>query len=151
MSKPIVDEVHIRHCMLLFFDQGMNATKTTESIIDLYGSVLAVNKCQRWFRKFKSGDRNLQDAPRSERPSNFDDDILKSLVESDARLIIEEVSQKLHSPWSTVQEHLKRIGKTNRMGIWTPHELSDDNKEQRKTICNSLLIRYRNEPFCTVL
>uniref|UniRef100_A0A1I7X6U6 ELMO domain-containing protein n=1 Tax=Heterorhabditis bacteriophora TaxID=37862 RepID=A0A1I7X6U6_HETBA len=52
----------------------------------------------------ESSDRNLQSAPISGRPSNFDDNSLKLLVESDPRLTIDEISQ-LHSSWSTVQAH----------------------------------------------
>ena len=116
MSKPEIDEGHIRHCMLLFFDHGLNASKTINAINEIYGEVLTARRYQFWFQKFKSGNRNLKYASKSGRPSKFDDDILKSLVESDPRLTIEELSQRLKFPWSAVQLHLKRIGKTNRIG-----------------------------------
>ena len=147
MSKPEIDEGHIRHCMLLFFDQGLNANKTTNAIKEIYGEVLTARRYQFWFQILKTGNRNLKYAPKSGRPSKFDDDILKSLVQSDLRLTIEELSQRFKSPWSTVQLHLKRIGKTNRIGIWTPHELSKDNKKERRNTCNSLLSRQRIRPF----
>ena len=147
MSNPETNKEHVRHCMLLFFDQGLNATKATEAITEIYGQVLTVRRCQFWFKRFKSGNRDCRDAPKSGRPSNFDDNVLKSLVESDPRLTIEELSQKLACPWSTVQLHLKRIGKSNRMGIWTPHELSQDNKDERRNTCISLLSRQIIRPF----
>lgn len=130
MEKPKVDEEHIRHCMLLFFDQGSRATKAARVINELYGDVLSKNKCQRWFKKFASGDRNLKNAPKSGRPSKLDDELLKSLVESDPQQSIEELSKKIGSPWSTVQEHLKRIGLVNRMGMWIPRELVMDKGEE---------------------
>lgn len=36
ISKPVVDEVHFRHCLLLNFEQGMNIFKAAENIVDLY-------------------------------------------------------------------------------------------------------------------
>src|SRR5215813_5887610 len=41
------------------------------------------------------------------------------------------------------------IGKVSRQGKWVPHQLSDVNKNQRRTICSSLLTRLRNGPFLT--
>lgn len=147
MNKPEATEQHLRHCMLLFFDEGWTATKTTKKLTELYGAKLTPNRCQFWFRRFKSGDRSLVDEPRSGRPSKFDDDMLKAMVESDPRLSIEELSQKLVIPWSTVQEHMKKIGKVHRMGIWIPHALSEDNKNTRMDACNSFLTRHKIRPF----
>ena len=117
--------------MLWLFDQGLNTTKATKATNDTYDEVLPLRTCRFWFSKFKSGNRNLKDAPRAGRPSNFDEDMLRAVVENDPRLSIEEISQKMQSPWSTVQKHLKHIEKANRMGIWMPHELSEDNKKTK--------------------
>lgn len=35
---------------------------------------------------------------------------------------IEELSDKLNTPWSTIQEHLKQIGKVKREGVCVPHD-----------------------------
>jgi histone-lysine N-methyltransferase SETMAR len=147
MASVNVDQVHLRNCMLFLFHQGKNATEATKTICSTYGDVLQVNKCQRWFRRFRSGNFSISDDKRSGRPSNLDNKVLKSLIESDPRLTIQELSEKLNVSWSTVQEHLKKIGKVNRRGIWFPHELSEKNKAQRRIICNSLLTRQLKEPF----
>uniref|UniRef100_A0A1I7X285 HTH luxR-type domain-containing protein n=1 Tax=Heterorhabditis bacteriophora TaxID=37862 RepID=A0A1I7X285_HETBA len=47
----------------------------------------------------------------SGKSSNFDDNSLKSLVESDPKLTTDEISQKFHYSWSTVQEHLNALAK----------------------------------------
>jgi histone-lysine N-methyltransferase SETMAR len=125
----------------------LNATATTKKICDIYGDVLEVRKCQRWFKKFAEGDLDLSDAPRSGRPVEFDNETLKSLIESDPKLTIEELSQQLGSTRSTVHRHLEEIGKVHRVGKWVPHELSSANKEQRIIICNSLLTKHNREPF----
>lgn len=147
MGDSIPSEEHIRHCMLFHFRAGKSATATTKIICEVYGEVLKVNKCQRWFRKFTEGNFDLNNAPRSGRPVEFDNDALKSMVESDPRLSIEELSTSLGSTWSTVQRHLNLLGKVYRQGIWIPHMLSDKNKDQRRTICTSLLTRLQGEQF----
>ena len=147
MSGYFPEEVHIRHCMLFLFQRGNSATEATKAICEAYGNVLKLNKCQRWFRKFQSGDYELSDRRRSGRPVEIDEEMLQSLVESDPRQTIQELSEKLSSSWSAVQEHLQKIGKISRHGIWVPHQLSENNKIQRITICSSLLTRQQNEPF----
>ena len=133
--------------MLFLFHQGKNAAEATRIICLTYSNVLNVNKCQYWFRRFILGDFNISDLYRSGRPSKFDNDALRLLVESDPRKTIQELSIDLGSSWSTVQRHLNSIGKVNRCGVWIPHKLSESNKAQRKMICSDLLARQEREPF----
>lgn len=140
-------EEHLRHCILFHFRSGVNAKVATKKICDVYGEVLKVNKCQRWFRKFSNGDFDLSDRDRSGRPVGFDNDALKALVEKNPKLSIQEIANTLQATWSTVQRHLHEIGKVCRQGIWVPHLLSEMNKDQRRTICTSLLCRERSDPF----
>ncbi|CAK1553161.1 unnamed protein product [Leptosia nina] len=60
---------------------------------------------------------------------------------------IEELSNSLNKPWSTIQEHLKQIGKVSRAGVWVPHNLSEQNKANRTITCNLLLQRHNTEAF----
>ncbi|GFU23331.1 histone-lysine N-methyltransferase SETMAR [Nephila pilipes] len=66
----------IRHCILFLFDQGMKANGAVKKITYTYGDVLKLNKCHRWFKELKNGNRNLKDAARKGRPTKLDDDIL---------------------------------------------------------------------------
>ncbi|GFV85331.1 histone-lysine N-methyltransferase SETMAR [Trichonephila clavipes] len=49
--------------------------------------------------------------------------------------------------FSTIQEHLQLIGKTNRAGVWVPPNLSEENRANRSTTCNLLLQWYNTEHF----
>lgn len=108
---------------------------------------MKVNKCQRWYRTFSTGDLDLSNGDRSGRPVNFDNEALKTLVEANPKLSIQELANILQCIWSTVQRHLKEIGKVYREGIWVPHLLSEINKAQRRTICTFLLCKQKSEPF----
>ncbi|GFV52973.1 HTH_48 domain-containing protein [Trichonephila clavipes] len=92
MDSQIPEEIHIRHCMLLEFHKGSNATVATKNICDVYPSALDVRKCQRWFSKFRSGNFDLSDSHRSGRPKTSDNDVIKgasgSKSVSDNRLTV---------------------------------------------------------------
>ncbi|GFX03983.1 histone-lysine N-methyltransferase SETMAR [Trichonephila clavipes] len=122
MASQIPKEIHIRHCTLFEFHKSSTATVATKNICDVYPSALDVRRCQRWCSKFRS-------------------------VEENPCRTIEELSNALNQPWSTIQEHLHQIGKTNRAGVWVPHNLSEENRANRSTTCNLLLQRYNTEPF----
>ncbi|XP_043501569.1 histone-lysine N-methyltransferase SETMAR-like [Polistes fuscatus] len=147
MASQIPEEVHIRHCMLFEFRKGNNATVATKNICDVYPNALDIRKCQRWFSKFKSGNFDLSDSYRSGRPSALDNDVLRAEVEANPCQTIEELSNSLNQPWSTIQEHLKQIGKVSRAGVWVPHNLSEQNKANRSITCNLLLQRHNTEAF----
>ena len=147
MGDFIPDAIHIRHCLLMEYNKKSKATEAHRRICDTYGDVLGVRQCQEWFTRFRSGDYSLQDKPKSGRTSLLDNDVLKTLVESNPRQTIQDMAHELGCGWSTVQEHLIAIGKRCRAGKWVPHELTAENKAQRILICNSLLIRYEKEPF----
>jgi [histone H3]-lysine36 N-dimethyltransferase SETMAR len=144
-SKP--SEEHIRHLMLFYYKMGCNATQTSKKICGVYGKILKVNKCQRWFRRFSSGNFSLVDDPRSGRPNEFDTELLKSLVDSDPKLSLTEITSRLGATWSTVQRHMHAIGKSYREGVWIPHQLSNTNRDQRRSCCTSLITRHINEQF----
>lgn len=142
MATQIPEEVHIRHCMLFEFNKGSSATVATKNICNVYPKSLDVRKCQRWFSKFRSGNLDVSDSYRSGRPTTLDNDILRANVEANKCQTIEEMSNTLNQPWSTIQEHLRQIGKVSKANVWVPHKLSEGNKVNRMNTCQLLLQRH---------
>ncbi|GFT80765.1 histone-lysine N-methyltransferase SETMAR [Trichonephila clavipes] len=114
----------------------------------VYPSALDVRKCQRRFSKFRSGNFDLSDSHRSGRPTTLDNDVIKR---ASGRKSVSDnrgtVKCSYNQPWSNIHEHLQQIGKTNRAGVWVPHNLSEENRANRSTTCNLLLQQYNTEPF----
>ncbi|KAI6234096.1 Histone-lysine N-methyltransferase SETMAR-like [Aphelenchoides fujianensis] len=55
------ETVHVRHCMLFLFDQGLTAGQAHQKLKEVYGANRTIGKTQinSWFRKFRTGDRSL--------------------------------------------------------------------------------------------
>ena len=141
-------KVHIRHVMLWEFKQGNSAKATAEKICSVYGEGLITNRAVRnWFIKFRSGDTTLKDEPRAGRPSDFDDNLLKAILEQNPCQSTRDIAERLNTSRSTVNRHLEKLGKVRKLGVWVPHNLSERNKEDRISIATSLLSRVKIEPF----
>lgn len=141
-------KLHIRNCILYAFDRGLSGAAAAREICSVYGDdATSKATCERWYEKFRSGDKSLEDKPRSGRPSSIDDDELEKMISADPRLSTREMSVKFQCSHSTIEEHLHALGKVQKSGVWVPHELSDDSKKTRVAICASLLSRLDKEPF----
>ncbi|GFU25822.1 histone-lysine N-methyltransferase SETMAR [Trichonephila clavipes] len=61
--------------------------QTRKKMTDVYGEgVLTVRQYQNWFAKFRSGNFDVEDAPRSGRPVEADKDAIKALVDANQRI-----------------------------------------------------------------
>lgn len=139
---------HIRHCLLYQFDKGRNASEAVRRIKKVYPEAsLSTSTAYEWFSKFAAGDRNLQDEPRSGRPSCIDDSTLKAILKADPHQTTTDLARKLGCHRTTVANHLHAMGMVRKLDRWVPHQLSERNKIQRATICASLLSRFNEDPF----
>ena len=86
MSQPFtLTKEQIR--LLLFYD-FRNQKKTADSITDInsaFGTdTVSKSTAYDWYARFKKGNENLNDLPRSGRPSEFDNSVLKEALRSTA-------------------------------------------------------------------
>ncbi|PRD31669.1 UNVERIFIED_CONTAM: Histone-lysine N-methyltransferase SETMAR [Trichonephila clavipes] len=146
MASQIPEEIHIHHCMLLEFHKGSNATVAKKNICDMFVNAKGD------FSKFKSGNFDLSGSHRSGRTTTLDNDVIKGVngsksVSDNRTQHLTNTLNALNQPWSTIQEHVQRIGKTKRVDVWVPHNLFEENRANRYTTSNLLLQRYYTEPF----
>lgn len=107
---------HLRHVLLWLFDKD-NLIKNREAareIQEVYGNgAITEQGCGKWLRKFRSGDKDvddLEDEPRSGRPSNLNEEELKLLVEWDPKATVRELAEILQTSHMTVWRHLRDMG-----------------------------------------
>ncbi|GFU90751.1 histone-lysine N-methyltransferase SETMAR [Trichonephila clavipes] len=142
------DKQHFRYILLFYYRKGKNAVQARKKLTDVYGEgVLTVRQCQNWFAKFRSGNFDVEDAPRSGRPVEADKDAIKALVDANRRITTRVIGLRLNLSNSTVYDHLKGLGLSSKIGVWVPHVLTERNLCRRIDVCDSLLKRHENDSF----
>ncbi|UYV61928.1 hypothetical protein LAZ67_1007092 [Cordylochernes scorpioides] len=77
---------HFRHLLCFAFHRGQKAAEAARDISNLYvKGDIGKRAPQKWFAKFKNGDLDLEDTPRSGRPSEFVEEHLKALLKVDGQ------------------------------------------------------------------
>ena len=84
------------------------------SILDCLSYILSVPFMVQWFKKFCKEDKSLE-GKHSDWPLEVDSDQLRAIVEADPLKTTREVTQELSVDHSTVIQHLKQIGKMNKL------------------------------------
>ncbi|XP_078053733.1 histone-lysine N-methyltransferase SETMAR-like [Augochlora pura] len=111
-----MDRKQVRVIFLYQYKLGHKAAIATRNINSAFGED-AVNEptVQDWFKKFRSGDKSLEDEDGRGRPSLVDNDQLKALVEADPRTTVRQIAQKLDVCHPTVIDHLRQLGKSKKL------------------------------------
>ena len=140
--------IHFRHLMLYKFRKGSSVTIATKNICAVYGeNAFSSRTCRKWFQHFTAGNFCLEDEKRSGRPPQIDEDKIRDLVEKSRSLTVQEMSNVLKIPKTTIHRCLKKMGMVSKLNVWMPHELAERNRLERTTACMSLLERNKHEPF----
>ncbi|CAH2103465.1 unnamed protein product [Euphydryas editha] len=138
----------IRYVMLFYYKKGKGAAKTCRKICEVYGeNAVSERRTQEWFARFRSGNFDVKDAPRSGRPVTEKVDEILQLMEQDRHASCQEIAEALNINHMTVWNHLKRAGYEKKLDIWVLHELMQRNLIDRITISEMLLKRNETEPF----
>ena len=99
---------------------------------------------QLWFKKFREGQYDLEDLPRSGRPREINDDEIMDLVEGDTTISLRSCADILGCSYTAVENRLKELGKTWRYGVIVPHEFTADQLQARVDSCKRNLESHRN-------
>ncbi|XP_076052859.1 histone-lysine N-methyltransferase SETMAR-like [Oratosquilla oratoria] len=107
MECQVAKNLHFRHQLLFQFNRHENVSKVARNICEVYGEeAMAERTAQKRFKKFLSGNFNLEDAPRSGRPSAFDEDALNHLIYEGPCQSTKELEQAIRYDHAAVARHL---------------------------------------------
>ena len=99
--------IHFRHLMLYEFQKGSSVTIATRNICAVYGeNAFSSRTCRKWFRRFRAGNFCLEDEERSGRPPRTDEDKIRDHVEKSRSLTVQEMSNVLKIPKTTIHRRL---------------------------------------------
>ncbi|CAF3228652.1 unnamed protein product [Rotaria socialis] len=94
----------------------------------------------RWYKRFDSGDLNLEDQPRSGRPSTLDNADLQAALEDEPSSSSRELASILGvSSNQTVLNHLYRMDFVHKKPRQGPYELTEAQAKHRVEVCRQLL------------
>lgn len=148
MSNFLPDKRHLREALLFTFHFKKKATEAHQMLTDAYGgNSPSLRTCQEWYQQFKSGDFSVNDKDRPGQPKKFNDDELQSLLNEDDAQTQEQLAASLNVTRQAISLRLHAMGKIQKEGKWMPYQLTDRNKEQRKTIAEMLLQRFNRKSF----
>ena len=138
----------IRYVMLFYYKKGKNAAQTSRKICEVYGAdAVSERRTQKWFVRFRSGNFDVKDRPRSGRPVTEKVDEILQLVKQDRHVSYQEIANALRINHMTVWNHLKKAGYAKKLDVWVPHELTQRNLIDRISISETLLKHNEIDPF----
>ena len=105
-----MDKIEIWTLLKHYWKQNYNASAAARKICEVEGEDVVISRiAQRWFQKFKNGENELQDQPRSGRPMTLNSAMLHKSVENNPSTITRGLSAELGVAQRTVVRHLKVI------------------------------------------
>ena len=129
---------------IIFYEwkRGSSSSAATANIHNAFGEdIVTYRTVHNWFNRFQSGEMNLDDEERSGRPRTvYDDDIL-SCIKENPEATTRELALALNCTHPTIVHCLQGLGYRMVLSRWIPHLLTNDNKQCRVTICQSLLLQ----------
>ena len=121
-----------------------NQRKLPEKFAPCTGNnAIRESTARKWFSHFKKDRFDISDTPRSGRPSGFDEDCSNTLIHNYSDQCTQKLANVMNCDHSTIERHLHSTGKVKKSGVWVPHALSQNNRNQRVAICASLLAHHR--------
>ncbi|KAK6756973.1 hypothetical protein RB195_015041 [Necator americanus] len=134
----------IRHLLLCESESDHPAAEVHRNLSQVFGTKDPPERSVRaWFPCFKAGNKNLEDEPRSGRPTEISFDELNNLAERHPYEGVRYFAASLGCSLSTVSNGLRSLGMVKELDQWLAYALSDGNRQRRLDICTQLLSRNR--------
>lgn len=146
-------EIHlIRAFMFYEWLLEHSRKEALENINKACGNVsVSKSNIRYWFLRFDSGDRTLEDEPRSGRPVELENAAVRQALKRKPSAPLRELGQDFGVHHSTVAEHLYSMQCRRVLSQRVPHKLTDGNKATRRTICQALLTRPHRRKFLSTM
>ena len=113
------------------------------NICAMYGdNAIKENMTRKRFSRLKEDRFDISETPCSGRPSGFHEDQLNALNHKDPRQCTWELANVMNCDHSTIIQCLYSMGKVQKSGVWVPHALSQNHRNQQVAIFAYLPARH---------
>lgn len=125
-----------------------NAVGTKQLICEAYAEdFVSADMCEKWFRRFKSGNFNLDDKPRLGRLVRMKKGDLDEVLKEDLTQSTRKLTKQFEVDHKTILTRLQTLGKMNKENKWVPHVLSKRVILDKCSIYLSLFCFYKKKSF----
>ena len=136
-----------RVCVQFCFKLGKSSSETFEILQQAFGDdVLSRTTCFEWFKRFKEGRTSVKNNERPGRPSTSKTNEtvarVREIIQNNCRLTGREVAEDVGISYGSCQEILTNESGMSRVAAkFVPRLLTDEQKQNRKTISQELIER----------
>lgn len=124
MSNLAQEKREMRTALLFCYRLKKTAAEAHRLLVEAYGdNALSKTTCRDWFRRFKTGDLDVEDKERSGQPKKFEDIEMQVLLYENAAQTQKQLAEQLGVSNATISHRLKAMGKIQKKGNWVPYEL----------------------------
>ncbi|XP_029176177.1 protein GVQW3-like [Nylanderia fulva] len=140
-----------RVCINFCVKNGIKCSKTLEMLTVAYGeSTLSKKNVYKWYKLFQEGLENVNDEPRSGRPSTSktDENVqeVKEIVLKNRRITIREIADDLNISFGSCQSILTDVLGMTRVSAKFVPKLNFDQKQRRMNIGQDMLNDVNDDP-----
>ena len=127
------------------------AAESYRLLREVYGKhAPSQDTCERWIRRFKSGDFEVPGKKHGKSPKTLEDAKLKALFNEDDSQTHNQLAEQLGVRQQVVSNRLREMGKIQTTGKWVPHELNDKKIIKHKNTCDICSLSTKVSSFCIV-
>ncbi|GBM88406.1 Mariner Mos1 transposase [Araneus ventricosus] len=138
--------------IMYYFRNKLSATECHQKMCESLGiNTVSYDTVKVWFRKFKAGNFDIEDEPRSGRPIGVYCEQLKQIIDQGRNVSTQTTALELDVSQKTITNALKIINVTLKFNRWVPHELTVEDKRKRKAVCLALLRDQRKEKILGII
>ena len=140
-----MSEENQRYYIFVSWKNGREAAKIHEELVNAEGEqALTLSTIRRWIAKFKGGETDIHDKPRSGRPREAvtPENIAKvsELVRNDPHITTRDLEAESGVSQARIVHILNNeLGMHKVCAKWVPHKLTADHKEKRVELSKQLL------------
>lgn len=129
MDNLVPTKQHLREVLIFCFHRNKTAAETHRELVETYGEhAISEPTCREWFRRFKSGNFDVEDQKRSGQPKKFTDSELKALLDENVARSTSQLAEILCVERTSIGKRLRAMGMVYKEGKWVSREnkLSSD-------------------------
>jgi len=143
-----ITKLEIRVLLRHYWKKGLTTRDAAKAICKVEGTqTVGKSTAIDWFKRFNKGNFDLNDSPRSGRPTKLDNDDLQAELDMKPSSSTRDLAFKLGVGKSTIHWHLKQLDFVHKKPRQDPHELTKAQADKRVQICRQLLQNPRDDRF----